>query len=101
MLGVNRTTKDDGGGGFEFLRIAVDGRDVVYFASPGGRTPTPFRLTSQDKGRAVFENPDHDFPQRLTYEVSAGESLRIRVEAGVGEEVRGFELHLRRVSSWP
>lgn len=100
MLGVNRTTRTQGRGSFEFLRITTDGEGVVLLASPSGKEPTPFRLTSSEPGMAVFENPDHDFPQRLAYRHEDG-VLRVRVEARDGEQTRGFELHLERTTSWP
>jgi hypothetical protein len=68
MVGVNRTVSDGATVAFEFLRIARHGETVVYLASPGGRyPPTSFELIEIDTRRAVFANPDHDFPQRITY----------------------------------
>jgi hypothetical protein len=67
MLGLNRTVQPDHPAAFEFLRLAEDERGVVYHASPGGAAPTPFRLTLAEPGRAVFENPEHDFPKRIEY----------------------------------
>lgn len=66
MLGIHR---DVAGSKvqFEFLRIAKDKDGVVYYASPGGAPPTPFRLVELRGERAVFANPQHDFPQRIIY----------------------------------
>src|SRR5688572_5646877 len=61
MLGVNRTVRASGKSSFEFLRIADTGKEIVYFASPSGNTPTPFTLTALSADRATFENPQHDF----------------------------------------
>jgi Domain of unknown function (DUF6265) len=95
MLGVGRTLRDDGRTAFEFLRIAADeDGTVTYFASPGGKPPTPFRLTSRGPRQAVFENPEHDFPQRLVYRLDDDGVLRVRVEAVTGGETRGFGLTL-------
>ena len=91
MLGLNRTATADGAA-FEFLRIARDGDDLVYFASPSGRfPPTPFRLVEQGESYAVFANPEHDFPQRITYRLE-GDRLTARVEAraeGSGGDAEG------------
>jgi hypothetical protein len=53
---------------WEFARIApdVDGR-LAYFASPLGKTPVIFRMTAQDERSVTFENPAHDYPQRIRY----------------------------------
>ena len=61
------------------------GRQIVYLASPGGRSPsTPFRLVRSTPGpmhEAVFENPDHDFPNRIIYRLSEEEGvLTARIE---------------------
>lgn len=73
MLGVHRDVSPEGRFFFEYLRIEDTPDGIVYFASPGGRSPaTPFALTHSGPQRAVFENPDHDFPQRLEYAVGNG-----------------------------
>jgi hypothetical protein len=88
LLGLNRSWKGDRVA-FEYLRIAEEEGTLVYHASPGGGPSTPFRWTAGGPGSATFENPEHDFPQRLVYRLE-GDELRARVEAEAGE--RGFEL---------
>jgi hypothetical protein len=87
MLGVNRTILASGKSSFEFLRIADTGKEIVYFASPSGKTPTPFTLTALSADRATFENPQHDFPQRVIYQ-RTGQELKVRIEGKInGKEV--------------
>ena len=78
LIGMHRDTKGDRAS-FEFMRIAVDGEDIVYLAQPSGRTATAFRLTETSGQRAVFTNPQHDFPQRITY-WRTGDELCAKVE---------------------
>lgn len=87
MLGLNRTVPAGGKARFEFLRIEERAGQVVYLASPGGAAPTPFTLVEAGGQRAVFENREHDFPQRIVY-WKAGDDLCARVETvkGEGEE---------------
>lgn len=75
MLGHSRAGRGDAMREFEFLRIApgADGA-LAYVAQPGGRPPVVFRLVARDAASATFENPQHDFPQRIRY-VRDGESL--------------------------
>jgi hypothetical protein len=70
MLAVSRTVSRGRTTAFEYLRIVERDGGLVYIAQPGGRTPTEFVLTAVSATRAVFENPRHDFPQRIVYEVS-------------------------------
>ena len=67
MLGLNRGVRPGRKASFEYLRIEEDEKGVVYLASPRGTKPTPFRLTTVEKNRAVFENPEHDFPKKIEY----------------------------------
>lgn len=93
MVGVNRGPEREAKQpSFEFLRIVEQETDLVYLASPGGRyPPTAFKATEVASDRAVFENPEHDFPQRITYWLE-GHTLHARVEARQEEEWRGFEI---------
>ncbi len=67
MLGMNRTVFGGKKVSFEFLRIEARADGVFYLASPGGRPPTPFKLKQAQKEKVVFENTEHDFPQRILY----------------------------------
>lgn len=76
MLGYSRTGGEDRLREFEFLRIQA-GQDGVltYFAQPGGRPPVGFRLVAHDAASATFENPQHDYPQRIRYERRNGDMV--------------------------
>ncbi len=69
MLGVSRVTKEQRTVFWEQLRIEERAGDGVYYvANPMGRSPgTEFRLTKLGSGFAVFENPEHDWPQSISY----------------------------------
>jgi hypothetical protein len=85
------------GSGFEFLRIAPnEAGAIVYFAMPGGRAPpTEFPLVSNADQRAVFENPAHDFPQRVIYERD-GETMVARIEGMIDGAEQGMEWRFTR-----
>lgn len=91
MLGLHRDVAGPDRSFFEFLRIAPDESGTpVYHASPGGRPATAFRLLECGPGRAVFENPEHDYPQRIVYERD-GETLVARIEGVEGGEEKSSE----------
>lgn len=92
MLGMNRSVSVSGRAFFEFFRIAADESGAItYFASPLGREPISFRLVECGPGRAVFENSDHDYPQRVIYE-RRGEEMVAAIE--------GVEAGERKRSEW-
>ncbi len=80
MLGVHRDVSPSGQPFFEFLRIEAREGDIVYLASPKGRPATPFPLARLEERSVTFENPEHDFPQRIRYSRdAAGQTLTVRI----------------------
>jgi len=90
MLGLHRDVRA-GRPFFEYLRIADHDGGVAYLASPRGREPTAFRLIENGAQRAVFANPEHDFPQRIIYWLSDDDRLHARIEGEVDGEARSSE----------
>lgn len=83
MLGVNRRfRKGSERGAFEFLRIVQGDGNLIYMASPGGAEATAFPMTEHTHGRVVFENPEHDFPKRISYWLDEEDILHAQVDGG-------------------
>ena len=82
LVGASLTSTKDGKASWEHLRIARDGDTWVYWASPQGRAPVPFRLVESAPGRAVFADPDRSFPSRIVY-WRDGADLLARIEGTV------------------
>ncbi len=93
MLGLSRTVNTSGKMvGFEYLRIVERDGGLVYIAQPGGRAATEFVLSEMSSSRAVFENPRHDYPRRIVYELSAEGSLSTSVGQSKGGTPMRIEL---------
>lgn len=86
MFGLHRDVPASGKTFFEYLRIESGPDGVVYQASPRGRPPTPFRMAAVSERSVEFENPEHDFPQRIRYWLDAEGALHARVEGKEGDE---------------
>ncbi len=95
MLGLHRDTFADGRMFFEYLRIMETAEGVYYYASPRGYDTTKFLLTSiTDKDgskQAVFENPDHEFPNLIRYTLDSH---------GLMAEVEGIDDDENVVETW-
>jgi Domain of unknown function (DUF6265) len=92
MLAVSRTVNTSGKMvAFEYLRIVERDGGLVYVAQPGGAKPTEFVLTEVGKTRAVFDNPRHDYPKRIVYELSAEGGLSATIGFMKGGTPRRFE----------
>jgi hypothetical protein len=86
LLGMGRTIVDGRMTAFEYLRIVELDAGVFYIAQPNGRPPTSFRLTQWDGEKAIFENPDHDFPKRIVYTRHDANAVTVNVDAGDGTD---------------
>jgi hypothetical protein len=81
MLGVNHTIADGKTIAYEFMRIVEEENGEVFFvATPSGQKETRFKLVKVSNREAVFENPAHDFPQRVIYRLQEDCSLLGRIE---------------------
>ena len=68
LLGTSRTVNGGKMTAFEYLRVVEKDGKLLYVAQPGGKSATEFVLVELEETRAVFENPFHDHPQRISYE---------------------------------
>lgn len=97
MLGVGRTVSDGKTVAFEFIRIVeTDDGGLVYIASPSGQDTTGFSLVSVDDNEVIFENPDHDFPQRVIYRLVSDQDLIGRIEGRIHDVERTIDFPMKR-----
>ena len=87
MLGTTRHGRGERVASFEFMRIAESGAVVTFWGSPEGKAAVGFRLTRAGTSDAVFENPAHDFPTRISYR-RTGDQLTATISGpgGSGEQ---------------
>jgi len=81
---------------FEVSHIGLSPQGFAYIAQPGGAPPTVFVLAESGPGRAVFANPENDFPTRVIYERD-GDALKARIEGEIDGQARSMEWNFRAV----
>lgn len=92
MLGVHRDLRPGRRTSFEALRIVAADGGIAYLASPGGRPSTAFPLVESTDRSAVFANPEHDWPTRISYRLDEDDVLHVRAEGpGAGGEASALE----------
>jgi hypothetical protein len=82
---------------FEHFRM-VEGKLVMTPFPFGKRSDTSFTLTALDRDarKAVFANPDHDFPQEIAYHRSAEDRLVITVTGRRNDQPVKLTIDLRK-----
>lgn len=82
----------------EYLLLAEMGSEVFYIPKVAeNEYPVPFKLISSENDRVIFDNPDHDFPQRITYQRNAEGSLTALVGGKLDGEDKQIEFRFTRV----
>lgn len=96
MLGLGRTIVNGKATEFESMRIHEDKGELFFTAKPSGQSESSFKLISYSDGKAVFENPQHDFPQRVIYSKQPDGSLLARIEGEMKGQKRGIDFPFTR-----
>jgi len=93
-VGESRGKKSNKLKSSEALRLVKMGNEVFYLAKPRQNDlPVAFKLTRCSGKRAVFENPMHDFPQKLDYQWSTEDKMIVTVSGSTG---RSFSIQFVR-----
>jgi len=90
MLGLHRDVAQGRETFFEYLRIEDRGGELVYIASPKGSGAIEFPLVEIRDGVVVFENLEHDYPQRIIYR-REGDSVTARIEGVIDGSLEAAE----------
>ncbi len=77
MLAVSRTVRGGEVVMFEYMRVEL-GDTPALIAQPGGGDGTVFALVETGPQRAVFANPDNEYPTHIEY-ARDGEDLTARI----------------------
>jgi hypothetical protein len=81
MLGMGRTIAKGKVLEHEFLQIREGpGGTLFYVAQPSGQKEAAFQLKSLTDTEVVFENPENDFPQLISYTLQASGALLAALE---------------------
>ena len=99
MLGMSRMVKQGKTVEHEFmqLRTLADGT-LAFIAQPSGQRMTTFPLLRMTDAEVVFENPQHDFPQRVAYRLESRSKLVARIEGIRNGTLRVIEFPMGRAS---
>ena len=91
MLGYSYTLRDGVIRTWEQTRIEVIDGALTFVAMPEGAPPVRFRMREPAQANRVwFDNPEHDFPQTVSY-ARQGDTLTAIVSGAAGENPVTFD----------
>ena len=82
----------------ENLKLRSAG-DEIYYVAEVGHNPEPvsFKLINSNESLFVFENSNHDFPQKITYE-KKDKALLATIEATENGKIKKVEFRLKLIA---
>ena len=99
LLGISNTIRQGKIVESERMEIGYlpDGK-LAFTAHPSGQASAVFTLLRITETEAVFENVEHDFPQRVAYAKDGESKLRARIEGTQDGTLRVIEFPMTRTS---
>lgn len=97
MQGMSRTVRGDKLVAYESVLLRARGEQLDYEVQPSGQARTVFTSTVVTDTSVVFENLQHDFPQRVAYQRD-GERLLAWIEGPRSGQMRRIEYPYKRVA---
>ena len=74
----------------ETIELMQKGDFLLYSATVEGENnglPTPFQMTESTDSLLVFENPKHDYPQKIRYQLNIDKSVFITISGTLSGKV--------------
>jgi hypothetical protein len=98
MQGMSRTIRAERLVAHEAVILRERGEQLDYEVSPSGQARTVFTSISIDDNSVVFENLQHDFPQRVAYRRHGDDQLLAWIEGPRNGAMRRIEYPYQRVA---
>ncbi len=98
VVGTTRYVREGRVVDFEFTRIDQTDSGAVITPHPKGVRSVSFAPKLVEQNRAVWENPTHDFPQRILYTRVTDDTLVARIEGRTPSGDRALEWRMVRAT---
>ena len=98
MMGMSRTVAGGKTVFTEHIQIRENNGQTAYIVALGmGAKPVVFKLTKVSDNEAIFENPTHDFPQRIIYRRESADALFARIDGAEKGVNKAIDFRYKRV----
>ena len=71
----------------------------TYVAVPKNQNPTLFTLIEHSPKKIIFENKEHDFPQKISYEFHKDGRMTAAIEGDINGEIKRKEFSFKIVEN--
>lgn len=86
----------------ENLELVYTSGIYYYVSAVNGQNnnqPVRFRITSYSEGGFVAENPEHDFPKRITYQLINKDSVHAFIDGGPQQPEKKSDFYYSRTKN--
>jgi hypothetical protein len=97
MIGTSRTVQGANLVSYEFMMIRQDGDQIAFEVRPSGRAPVIFKAATITDSSVVFENPRHEFPQKIGYRRAGNNAMYAWIEGDRDGETHRIEFPYQQV----
>ncbi|PZR26469.1 MAG: hypothetical protein DI535_14460 [Citrobacter freundii] len=83
----------------ESILLKKERNDLYYIPTVKGQNndqPVKFKLKSSDTNSLVFENPAHDFPQKISYTLESERSLLAEISGMMNGQQRSRKFPMKK-----
>lgn len=83
----------------ETISIHKEGNEIYYTPTghqPGNTSTVPFKLVSDKEDTYIFENRNHDFPQRIVYRKLSDSELLAWIEGTINGKLKKIEFPYKK-----
>lgn len=98
MLGASRTVRGERLVAFELVVLREQGDQLAYEAHPSGQPGAVFLSSSIAGDSVLFENPKHDFPQKVGYRRAGRDALLAFIEGPQQGKTKRIEYPFKRAT---
>ncbi|WP_298396903.1 DUF6265 family protein [Flavobacterium sp.] len=84
----------------EQVELMQNGEHLIYTATVKGENnnlPIPFQMTKDEDSLLVFENPKHDFPQKIEYKLTKNNTLTAKISGKQNGKISSESYPLKKI----
>jgi hypothetical protein len=84
----------------EQVEMMQDGEHLIYTTTIKGEnndSPIPFQMTTDEDSLLVFENPKHNFPQKIEYKLAKNNVLTAKISGKLKGKATSQSYPLKRI----